>query len=730
MAGSSSATTLGNINGRAWIGRPLSISLPVQLDPGEVASSVCAKVDLYFADNRVDASQVHASWQNPAATGQARLLVESRSALDEPMVTVQVALGCDQALTRKYLLLADLPNEPTSDVAAAETPSRAEPVAAAALASASASADAAGQAPSILASRSRASSATEIAHKAAAPSRRAVSSKTKLGPNRPAANAAVPTSAATASGETSRLKLEPLRDLNPALKATLELRTSPVADNDPARVNARALWRSLNAQPEELSKDLQRLAALETQVKELQAGNVKEKQAEAALKAELSNAENDKYANAVVGLLAAILLCALGVAIYMWLRLRHASGGSSDKAWWRGQSVEPSVLSDLAPAAASTGRPRSRDSKIRTARNSLAPETSPTASNGLLGAFKHPASKAEEAPVPDSNRDHQDSRLSRSGFFHSSMGSRSVNVEELFDVQQQAEFFVSLGQHEQAIELLKHHIYGATSTSGVAYLDLLQLYHRFNRREEYDNLRDEFNRLYNAKVPEFDKYQQQARGLGRYPNALNSIETHWNKPEILGVLEGLIFRHGDGSPTEDAEAFDLEAYRELLMLFAVAKEVSEDRPGASPSTTEAVKAQLDAMSTGRANLSDSMQSRGEQAPSYPESAPTVPAASEFSKAAPEEDSAFRMPKPSPRLGLDVDLFELEGHAPAAPDSGLGHETLDFMLPDASETVSHANPGQSPAPGTHATLPPLELDLSEFEFPAAGKKGSEREASGG
>ena len=725
MAGSSSSTTLGNINGRAWIGRPLSVSLPVQLDPGEVASSVCSKVDVHFADNRVDSSQVHVSWQNPAANGQARLVIESKAAIDEPVVTVQVALGCDRALSRKYVLLADLPIDLPADAKPVDSQAATEIAAAAAPASAPAGPTTQGTPAETSKPRPRAE--PYIQPKAATPVRRAVPVASKAVQTQAKTSPAKTGAADSAQGETSRLKLEPVGDLNPALKATLELRTAPAADNDPARVNARALWRSLNAQPEELSKDLQRLAALEGQVKDLQAGNAKDKQAQAALKAELSSAENDKYANAVVGLLAAILLCALGLAIYMWLRLRH--GGSSDKAWWRGQSVEPSVLSDLAPAATPTAsRPRTRDSKIRTARNSLAPETSPTASNGLLGAFKHPVSKAAEAPVPDSNRDHQDSRLSRSGFFHSSMGSRSVNVEELFDVQQQAEFFVSLGQHEQAIELLKHHIYGATSTSGVAYLDLLQLYHQFNRREEYDNLRDEFNRLYNAKVPEFDKYRQQARGLGRYPNALNSIETHWNKPEILGVLEGLIFRHGDAGAAGDAEAFDLEAYRELLMLFAVAKEVSEEQSGAS-TTTEAVKSQLDAMSTGRANLSENVRLRDDRATAYPEAGPTLPAVSEFVKASTEEDSGFRMPKASPRLGLDVDLFELEGDTPAAADSNLGHETLDFMLPDPSEPVAATSAVPGSGPDAPLSLPPLELDLSEFEFPAAGKKTPEHEPPG-
>ena len=32
-----------------------------------------------------------------------------------------------------------------------------------------------------------------------------------------------------------------------------------------------------------------------------------------------------------------------------------------------------------------------------------------------------------------------------------------INPEELFDIQQQAEFFVSVGEHDQAVEVLRQH---------------------------------------------------------------------------------------------------------------------------------------------------------------------------------------------------------------------------------------------------------------------------------
>ena len=77
----------------------------------------------------------------------------------------------------------------------------------------------------------------------------------------------------------------------------------------------------------------------------------------------------------------------------------------------------------------------------------------------------------------------------KSGFGSSQMHpSRAVKAEELFDVQQQADFFVSIGQHDQAIELLRSHIAENFETSALVYLDLFNLYHQLRRPAEYDTL--------------------------------------------------------------------------------------------------------------------------------------------------------------------------------------------------------------------------------------------------
>jgi hypothetical protein len=149
---------------------------------------------------------------------------------------------------------------------------------------------------------------------------------------------------------------------------------------------------------------------------------------------------------------------------------------------------------------------------------------------------------------------------------------RPVNAEELFDIQQQADFFMSLGQHSQAIDILQNHISDSVGTSALAYLDLFDIYHKIGQREDFDVLRDEFNRVFNAQVPEFDQYGMSSRGLEDYESAMQRIQALWPSSKVLDVIEESIFR----MPELDAKPFDLEAYRELMLLYAIAKEVSID----------------------------------------------------------------------------------------------------------------------------------------------------------
>jgi hypothetical protein len=104
--------------------------------------------------------------------------------------------------------------------------------------------------------------------------------------------------------------------------------------------------------------------------------------------------------------------------------------------------------------------------------------------------------------------------------------------------------------------------------SPLTYLDLFKLYHDLGRRKDYDELRGEFSRSFNAQLPVFDAFKEQGDGLEVYKDAMGRIESLWNTPQVLDAIEESIFR----KPGESSESFGLEAYRELLLLYAIANE--------------------------------------------------------------------------------------------------------------------------------------------------------------
>jgi hypothetical protein len=156
--------------------------------------------------------------------------------------------------------------------------------------------------------------------------------------------------------------------------------------------------------------------------------------------------------------------------------------------------------------------------------------------------------------------------------------ARGLAPEDFFDVQQHADFFVSLGQYEQAIDVLKKNIDENIEVSPLAYLELLKIYHTLSRQDDYNALRSNFNRIFNGNVPVFASFNDEGHGLEDYPSALLAIEAHWGTPQVLDIIESNLYRN----PAESqAPAFDLAAYRDFLLLYAIAKTmVRRTGPGA------------------------------------------------------------------------------------------------------------------------------------------------------
>ncbi len=486
-----------------------------------------------------------------------------------------------------------------------------------------------------------------------------------------------------------------------------ELKSSPTlglpASEDPGkRAEAAAAWRAIAAAPEEAQREAQRLQALETTLNALREQTVQNQRTLLALRTELTEARQSRYRNPLVyALIGLLLLALLGLAL-MWRALRRAVA----PAWW-GEGLEPGR------ARRSPTGPQSDDRDRPAGPQRVAP-----------GSTFAPLEPEEEENVEAPPATPVPNVLAHPA-------QRLVNTEELFDVQQQSDFFLSLGQHDQAIAVLREHIAANPDTSALAFLDLLKIYHLRGRKEEYDRLRQDFLRNFNAGVPEFEHFEDAGRGLEHYRGALARIEAQWPASGTLQLIEELVFRK-PGKREEDS--FDLAAYRELLLLYSVAKEVIDPNsaPPAPvtplsfadttvhphlPTAPIPLTAHAAVPAATAAFVADTEPLSPDTAPAVLDAGPTLPTSlfgaieeglQDETVMAPDAPAAGRSEPPPARPNRELDFTEVDRTAYETLASPLDDPAASLAAVPAPEADPHVIDFELFDPATEAEIAPQKL----------------------
>ncbi|PZO20451.1 MAG: hypothetical protein DCF26_03300 [Burkholderiales bacterium] len=659
---SSSAVTLGRHSGAAMIGRPLDVRVQVLLAPGEDLTNLCIQTDVFYGDTQVSPNLVRTSPQKTTPDAESSVRVQATLPVNEPFVTLYVKAGCGTQFTRRFVLLADLINEPLTAATQPGT-GAAAPVAAApsvlprvADSGNAAGALASGTSGAPVVGQTRPRPANPV--RAEAPAQRPPSVVRRAPPKPPVAAA-------------PRLQLDPIDlttgiERDPTLKLSPMLLTEP-STSDEARAAAAQLWKSINASPEDVLRDAQKLASLESEVARLRQEQTQSQATLGDLNARLEESQAQRYQNWLVYLLGGSLLLALLAVLLVWRRRPEpvVQASEASRAWWAPEDEEKTVLVPL-----------DADEGARKATSGLAPLgeavdldldfdlDQDSGFDGLNSPNRQAAQDKTSASNVESVADV--SARDRREFSTSAIGvSRSVATEELFDVQQQADFFVSLGEDEQAIQVLKDHLTESHEPSALTYLDLFHIYHRLGRQVDYENLREEFNHVFNAGAPPFEGYSRRGQGLESYETAFSRIQALWPQPRVLDLIEQSIFRDANDSASE---VFDLEAYRELLMLHAIAKDlIQRDNaaPRANSDFQHTAMQPLKAAGKNTQAVSTSLRDRTERL--------TQPM------------HLDDRPHASPRLGLDINLDELSEMA-----------TFEASLPDVDVVVEPSAKATQPA----------------------------------
>ncbi len=526
----SAALNLGRARGAAWIGQPLELVVPVQLDVGQTDTALCAEADVFHGDTRLDSSRIQVQAMPTDVPGTFNVKINSSTLIDEPVVTVYVRAGCAPKVSRKYVLLADFPSETVP------------------LASNRAAAPLAPQVPTV--------TPAETALAGAAPGPAAASAvkpdtrhdkpakptpAPKEAPKEPAKALAPeppPKKQSTAKAEKPavphpdsgtgkpRLRLDPVETLAERVKSLESTTTATTLQDDVAR-------------------DTQKVQQLQVDLRTLLDQAVKNEASLAALRERLEKAEEDRVPVVLVyGLIALLALC-LGALTYLWSK-------RSRQFAWADPAPQPGPARDAVPGAMAH----------TTAMN---PSTRPD------------AFAAEDANIDldltDIGMDSSHTVLDSPVAFRESMAPQTgagydFNAESLLSRRQQARALATQGKIDEAIGLLEDGIRANPKESPLLFLDLLDIANTFSRKTDFRQFRQEFNRMFNASVPEFAMFRDEGRALDAYPALLGRINNQWESPHVMHVIEMSVLRT---SETPETEPLDIAAFRELLGMHDAAR---------------------------------------------------------------------------------------------------------------------------------------------------------------
>ena len=543
--GEVSAVTLGRVHGIVVIGRPLELAVNVEFSADEDATpdlrAMCYGADIYFGDTQISSSNVQLQVAAGASAQTHNLRISTSKLIDEPTVSVTLRAGCAHKTVRRYVLLAEMLSDlvpdqtPAPAAAAGATPGNAKPAAVTAQASDAAPTSAAAVSPEPKAKVRRHKSASKGAHLKLVDS----------------ALEAAPAHTSKASRKADALAMEALEK----------------------RVDALDQWRETMPAADQTAQLQARVQAFEGDLKGLHALTLKNQQNLQAVAADLDRMQSGaRDGNLALYALTAVLALCVAVVAWLVLRVRSAHGDSSP--WWSvpamgarapsGADVDIDMDADAVPVSALA---RTAPSRVEKAAAAAEPAVDPTSVDIDIGigaaAFAAMATdKPSAEPRAFRNSEKQDFALS------SVTTLRSVNTKEMLDVRQQAEFFMALGQHDEAVKVLETSINQSHEANPLVILDLLKIFHTLGRRAEFDHYRQEFNAQFTGRVPAYTSFTVEGDGLESYEELCREITVLWPSDEAVDYIEQCLVRTVDDDPEQ---GLDLEAFRDLLMLHGVLK---------------------------------------------------------------------------------------------------------------------------------------------------------------
>lgn len=558
----SMAVGFGKVVNATTLGQPLDITVPVSADPSEQITLRCVAAEVIAGDNPLPPGSLQWRLDPSPDSGVQWLRIRSSVRMVEPVLQVTVSAGCASRVSRQFVVFVDPPlsayesGVPTA-VEPAAAPSDVTPrdsslgaggmsVAGPGMARAD-GADAAGRPASSRAQRRQAKSAAAKRASAEAQSARAAVRKSR--------RAAVASQRSRASASRLQLERSAALAVVPGITAGASAPTAAdVAASAAAMVAAAASAASEAERVSEVQRE--QIAELQRRLEQSRLDTEVSNAAAAKLQARLDAAEVPRYSLPWLGALTvsvAVLLFGLGVL----LDRRRMARRPSRPTWSAERAQTRPTASTLTPAPSSTmAGPRATAQWTDDDPHDAVASTGPLPFNRAATPAAVPFVAGVRAPAEPAT------------------SALPVTADALIDLEQQAEFFVALGQADTAVDLLDGFTRGAGGACPMPYLMLLDIHRRRGHRDAHAVVRERYETRFNRTVPAWDDQPAIATSIDDHPDEIRRIELLWNDPPAAMRLVESLLVHG-GTP---AEAFDLNCLSELQFLYLLTRDHSEIEP--------------------------------------------------------------------------------------------------------------------------------------------------------
>ncbi|WP_341970881.1 type IV pilus assembly protein FimV [Roseateles sp. PN1] len=606
--GSAAALGVERPSAQSALGQSLNLAFPVRLGPNESLSLDCVQVEVFVGEARLSPAQVRVQLEGLTEGSVSAVRVRSFVPVNEPIVNVTLSLGCPVRLVRQYSALIDPPDSKAAQAPPVEAEvsqlRRLSPALQAALAnvsSAASAAPAAGQTAAVNAPGQPTSGQAQSARKRELESQASAQAERSAG-------AAKQKNSKAGNKDAAKLRLDaPELDQQSLANAVL----------DRAAVAAAAA-----SSAAEMSAALQRLQAVESGLAAMR----RERQATEAklqsLRSQLAPARTPNEPGSLTIILGVAVLALSGAVAFLW-HSRRRERVLHERAWWHegGGPAGAAVIASktaAAPSPVSVDSPSGSPASATAAEPALVPAAAATAtatpnstptppldgakpvdeqtivlpyqlaSDALASATETlpdeeleleflpsdlppTQSASASAPVPQSAQHLNEDLTWHTG--NSPVGASldsHVSVELLIDLEQQVDFFLVLGQTESAVELLQERI-RTGAASALPYLKLMEIHQSHGQQAEFAAVAQSFAERFGAVAPTWGDDVNHGRELADYPDALRLLQLQWSDSGAsMACLQQLLSEGNLGTT-----GFDLPAYRELLFLYSVARDLSE-----------------------------------------------------------------------------------------------------------------------------------------------------------